>query len=129
LYLCAIDIYANGGYLVAIKLETVVEMPDFLRRAKAVMSQEEREALVTFLSANPLAGVLLGGGLRKVRFARESGGKSGGFRTIHYYKLDVGPVFLLTMFAKNEKSNLSARETEYLVKVGEMLAATYGKRS
>ena len=111
-----------------VKLETVVEMPDFLRRAKAAMTEEERESLVSYLAANPLAGVLLGGGLRKVRFARDGGGKSGGFRTIHYYTPDVGPVFLLTMFAKNEKSNLTAKETAYLVSVGETLAATYGKR-
>ena len=108
--------------------ETVVEMPDFLRRAKVAMTEAERESLINFLSANPMAGVLLGGGLRKVRFARDGGGKSGGFRTIHFYKPEIGPVFLLTMFAKNEKSNLTVRETEYLVKVGEMLATTYGKR-
>ena len=57
--------------------ETVVEMPDFQRRAKAAMTEAERMALIDYLSANPLAGVLLGGGLRKVRFAREGGGKSG----------------------------------------------------
>ncbi|MES2434403.1 MAG: type II toxin-antitoxin system RelE/ParE family toxin [Pseudomonadota bacterium] len=110
------------------KLETVIEMPDFQRRAKAVMSEAERTELVNYLAANPLAGVLLGGGLHKVRFARAGGGKSGGFRTIHYYKPAVGPVFLLTMFAKNEKSNLTARETEYLIQLGESLAAEYGKR-
>lgn len=108
--------------------ETVVEMPDFMRRAKAAMSEAERMDLIDFLSANPLAGVQLGGGLRQVRFAREGGGRSGGFRTIHCYKPDIGPVFLLTMFAKNEKTNLTAKETEYLVQSGEAVAAEYGKR-
>ncbi|GLS87979.1 hypothetical protein GCM10010873_29530 [Cypionkella aquatica] len=110
------------------KLETVIEMPDFQRRAKAAMTEAERLALIDFLAANPLAGVLLGGGLRKVRFARTGGGKSGGFRTIHYYKPEVGPVFLVTMFAKNEKSNLSAKEMEYLIQLGEILAAECGER-
>ena len=110
------------------RLETVVEMPDFQRRAKAAMTEAERLALIDFLAANPLTGVLLGGGLRKVRFARAGGGKSGGFRTIHYYKPEVGPVFLLTMFAKNEKSSLTAKETEYLIQLGEILAADHGKR-
>ena len=41
---------------------------------------------------------------------------------------ECAPYGSLTMFAKNEKSNLTVRETEYLVKVGEMLATTYGKR-
>ena len=108
--------------------ETVVEMPDFLRRAKAAMAEAERMEIVDFLSSNPTAGVLLGGGLRKVRFARAGGGKSGGYWTIHFYRPDEGPVFLLTMFAKNEKSNLTAKETAQLIEVGEMLASTYGKR-
>ena len=108
--------------------ETVVEMPDFQRRARAAMTGAEREMLIDFLSVNPMAGVSLGGGLHKVRFARQGGGKSGGYRTIHFYRPDDGPVFLLTMFAKTEKSNLTARETEYLVQLGETVAAEYGKR-
>ncbi len=35
--------------------ETVVEMPDFMRRAKAAMTEAERMDLIDFLSANPLA--------------------------------------------------------------------------
>ncbi len=107
---------------------SVVEMPDFTRRAKAAMTDAERMELIDFLSANPLAGVLLKGGLRKVRFARAGGGKSGGYRTIHYYLPDDGPVFLLTMFAKNEKTTLTEGETEYLVKLSETVAAEYRKR-
>jgi hypothetical protein len=48
-------------------LQTVVELDSFLRRAKAIMSDDERMGIVTFLAANPEAGVSLGGGLRKVR--------------------------------------------------------------
>lgn len=51
-------------------LQTVVELPEFLRRAKAIMSDEDRSALVDYIAANPEAGVSLGGGLRKVRIAR-----------------------------------------------------------
>jgi hypothetical protein len=108
--------------------ETVIEMPDFQRRAKVAMTEVEREALIDLLSVNPLAGVSLGGGLHKVRFARQGGGKSGGFRTIHYFKPDEGPVFLLTMFARNEKSNLTAKETGFLIQLGEAVAAEHGKR-
>lgn len=38
-------------------LQTVVELPEFLRRAKAIMSDEERFALVNYIAANPEAGV------------------------------------------------------------------------
>ena len=53
-------------------LQTVVELPEFLRRAKAILSDEERATLVDYIAANPEAGISLGGGLRKVRIARKA---------------------------------------------------------
>ena len=108
---------------------TVVELPDFVRRAKAAMTEAERSALIDHLAADPEAGVSLGGGLRKVRFGRAGAGKSGGFRTIHFHRAGAGPLFLLTMFAKNEKANLSAAELAGLVKLGDELATWYGRRT
>lgn len=108
--------------------ETVVEMPEFQRRARSLMTEAERKDLIDLLSSNPEVGVSLGGGLRKVRFARSGGGKSGGYRTIHFYRPGAGPVFLLTMFAKNEKANLTASETAQLMQLGDLVAAAYGKR-
>lgn len=64
------------------KLQTVVELSEFQRRSKTIMSDSEREATVIWIAENPEAGTPLGGGLRKVRIPREGGGKSGGFRTI-----------------------------------------------
>lgn len=52
-------------------MQTIVELPEFLRRAKAIMADDERAALVDYIAANPEAGVSLGGGLRKVRIPRE----------------------------------------------------------
>ncbi len=109
-------------------LVTVAELPDFQRRAKALLSEAERNEVIDHLAANPEAGVQLGGGLRKVRFGRAGGGKSGGVRTIHFYKADTGPLYLLTLFAKNEKDNLSPSELALLLNLGETLAAHHGKR-
>ena len=110
-------------------LTTVVELPEFLRQAKAAMTDAERKELVDYLAANPEAGVSLGRGLRKVRFGRAGAGKSAGFRTIHFYRSGTGPVILVAMFAKNEKANLSATELAGLMKLGDELAAHYGKRT
>ena len=64
--------------------------------------------------------------MRKVRFARPGSGKSGGYRIIHYYVAETGgPVFLLTLFAKNEKASLTSAETVSLAKLGEDLTAPY----
>ena len=110
-------------------LTTVVELDEFLRQARGVLSEEERDEIVNYLSAHPDAGVSLGGGLRKVRFGRTGAGKSGGFRTIHFYRTGIGPVLLLAVFAKNEKSNLLQSEFTTLLKLGEVLAVHYGKRT
>lgn len=110
-------------------LTTVIELDEFLRQAKGVMTDAERAELVDYLAANPDAGVALGGGLRKVRFARQGAGKSGGVRSIHFFRPAVGPVIVLSLFAKNEKANLTATELVNLLKLGDILAAHYGKRT
>ena len=107
-------------------LQTVVELPEFLRRAKATMSDEEHVALVNYIAANPEAGISLGGGLRKVRFAREGGGKSGGYRTIYVFGGVRIPIFLVTVFAKNEKDNLTKAEQAELIAMSKALLAFYG---
>ncbi len=108
------------------RLQTVVELPEFLRRAKAIMSDEERVALVDYVAANPEAGVSLGGGLRKMRIAREGGGKRGGYRTIHLFGGGAMPIFLISVFAKNEKDNLSRVEQAELIALGKALLTHYG---
>lgn len=92
------------------KLQTVIELPEFQRRAKAIMSDSAREAAIVWIAENPKAGTSLGGGLRKVRIPRDGGGKSGGFRTMYVFGGYHMPIFLITVFAKNETANLSAKE-------------------
>ena len=111
------------------RLQTVVETEPFLRRAKAIMTDEEREGIVVFLAANPEAGISLGGGLRKVRIGREGGGKSGGYRTLYVFGGTHVPLFLLTVFAKNEKDNLTKAEQAAAVELSKKLIATYGVQS
>ena len=71
-------------------------------------------------------GIALGGGLRKVRIPREGGGKSGGFRTIYVFGGTHMPIFLITVFAKNEKGNLSKAEQAAAVELSKRIVAAYG---
>lgn len=104
----------------------VAETPEFRRRARANMSDEDRMAFIDFIARNPLAGTSIGGGVRKARFTRDGGGKSGGYRVIHFYGGDEDvPIFLITVFAKNEKANLTRSETEAVKFLGRMLADSY----
>lgn len=95
-----------------ISLQTIVELPE----------------LVDYIAANPEAGVSLGGGLRKVRIPREGGGKSGGYRTIYVLGGAHMPIFLVTVFAKNEKDNLTRAEQAAAVDLAKALVANYGDR-
>jgi hypothetical protein len=61
----------------------------------------------------------LGGGVFKQRIARESAGKSGGFRTIIVFRTGRHS-FFVHGFAKNAKTNVTAKELKAL----KLLAAT-----
>ena len=107
-------------------MQTVVELPEFLRRATAIMTEAERLGLVDYVAANPEAGISLGAGLRKLRVPREGGGKSGGYRTIYVFGGTHIRIFLITVFAKNEKDNLTKTEQAAAVKLSKLLLDTYG---
>ena len=98
---------------------TVAETPEFSRRAARLLSSIEQEALVLALAMNPLAGDLIRGtgGVRKLRWARVGRGKSGGMRVIYYFHSDNAPLYLLTIFGKGEKVDLTDEERNELAKV------------
>lgn len=93
------------------------------------MSPEEQTALVDAVAADPRAGVSLGGGLRKMRVARAGGGKSGGYRTVYVFGGTHIPIFLVTVFAKNEKDNLGKAEQAALVELSKALVQAYADRA
>jgi hypothetical protein len=64
------------------------------------------------IASNPEIGDVVpgAGGLRKMRFGYGRSGKSGGGRTI-YYALSDEVVFMITAYAKVDKSDLTAEET------------------
>ena len=106
---------------------TVVETAAFIRSAEAVLTSEERVALIDTVAADPTSGVSLGGGLYKLRFGTAGRGKSGSARVIYFYANGKIPVFLLTVFAKNQQANLTPAEKAALLVVAKKIADTYGK--
>ncbi|WP_026688120.1 type II toxin-antitoxin system RelE/ParE family toxin [Azovibrio restrictus] len=107
-------------------MQTVAETPEYIRRAERLLSDGERRDVLAYLAAHPCSGDLMEGtgGVRKLRWARGSRGKSGGVRVIYYFHSDRIPLYLLTMFAKNERANLNKAERNGLAElVGLLLAA------
>ncbi len=65
------------------------------------------------------------GGARKLRWAVRGKGKSGGVRVITFFSGPPVPVFVLTVFGKGEKINLSQAERNALRKVLSELVTEY----
>lgn len=111
-------------------MQTVIETSGFLRDAdQAGMTKAEIEKLVSIIAANPEAGAVIQGtgGCRKVRIAGRGKGKSGGYRVITFYSGPEIPAFLLTVFGKGEKDNLTKSERNGLAVLTKELVASYRK--
>lgn len=106
---------------------TIAEVPEYIRRAAKLLTEEERRDVVDYLAANPRAGDLIQGtgGVRKLRWGRQGQGKSGGVRVIYYFHSEAMPLYLLTLFAKNERANLSNAERNELAALVDMLVAAW----
>lgn len=110
-------------------LNTIVELPEFIKRVAKELSKEQKDELLYFLASNPKAGNLIQGtdGIRKLRWASKGKGKSGGSRVIYFYYNEDMPLFLLTIFGKNEKINLTKAERNELNKLVKELIKNYAR--
>ena len=108
-------------------LVTVIETPEFLARVEKLMTEDERDALIAYLAAHPTAGDLIQGtgGVRKLRWGLEGRGKRGGARVIYFYLTADIPLFALTIFAKNERADLTQQDRNDLRRLTKHLVETY----
>ncbi len=97
---------------------TIVETPLYIKMVDSLLTKEEQGELHTMISQNPDIGDVVpkSGGVRKVRFARQGGGKSGGVRVIYYNRLENGKIFMLLVYAKAKTENIPAHTLKDLVK-------------
>ena len=88
---------------------TVVESPFFQKLWPRYWDEDERAEFASFIASNSEAGSVIrgSGGVRKVRWAREGTGKSGGVRIVYLTRGEAGEVYLLTLYAKSESENIS----------------------
>ncbi len=90
-----------------------IETSEFRRRwIRSGLGEEDLRELQGYLLEHPTAGdVVQGtGGVRKLRWARPGRGKSGGVRTIYLDLAGRQTTWLITVFSKNERADLSSEE-------------------
>lgn len=80
---------------------------------------EEYGEFQSRLAANPQLGALIkgGGGIRKIRVAVGSRGKSGGARVIYYWAVRRDMILLLYAYPKNVAADLTPKQIAQLAKV------------
>ena len=68
-------------------MQTIVELPEFRKKSEKLLTDSERESVVNYLAAHPASGNIMQGtgGIRKLRWATQGKGKSGGVRVIYYF--------------------------------------------
>jgi len=93
-----------------------IETPTFTRMVTELLSDDEYRELQSILVEDPARGDLIkgGGGIRKLRHAVQGRGKSGGVRVIYYWVKDNHQIFMLVVYPKAKKDNLTDKETAIL---------------
>jgi hypothetical protein len=93
-----------------------IETAVFRKQVDEALSAEEFRDMQVALVARPDVGALIRGtgGLRKLRWAPQGRGKSGGVRVIYYWAVSDQVVYLLLLYAKNEQGDLTAAQEKQL---------------
>lgn len=113
-------------------MHTVLETPSFVSSAKSQgITEDERMEMIHAIASDPLKGDIIAGtgGARKLRFGGKGKGKRSAFRIITYYAAEDVPVFLLELYAKGEKINLTQSERNELRAILGGIANDYRKSS
>jgi hypothetical protein len=106
-------------------LPTVVETNAFRRRAEKLLAEEEHEELLLYLSMYYNAGDEIPGtgGVRKLRYAAQGRGKSGGVRVIYYFYDEENPLYAMLLYGKNEQGNLNPDQKKYVTEMAAFVKA------
>lgn len=109
---------------------SVIELAGYRRRADELLTRTEQDAVIDLIAYEPTYGDVISGsgGLRKVRIGRSGTGKRGGARVVYFFH-DAGmPIFLLAIYAKNEKGDLTAAERKEFAGLVKELATQWKRK-
>lgn len=106
---------------------SLVVLPTFSIKLKKLAKKYKNikfdlQILQEELLSNPKAGIALQRNCYKIRVANSSTstGKSGGFRVIYYFIDNNNRIFLMSIYSKTQKENLSDNELLELLKANDL---------
>jgi hypothetical protein len=90
---------------------TIAETTEFSALWPDYWTAEELGEFCAWLALRPEAGDVVpqSGGCRKVRWSMAGTGKRGGVRVIYFNRLDERKIWLITIYAKNERASIPAK--------------------
>ena len=93
-----------------------IETPVFSEIRANYWNDDEYRLFQTYLMLVPTVGQVIRGtgGLRKIRWRTRGRGKRGGVRVIYYWLGGKSRFYLLTMYAKNEVTDLTPAQRSVL---------------
>ena len=95
-----------------------IEAPTFTRHLLSYLTDDEYRHLQEALVSNPDAGAVMPGtgGFRKMRWPdpRRGKGARGGLRIIYYHFADEAQIWLMTLYGKDEVTDLTPAEKRTL---------------
>jgi len=111
------------SYNVGRMKKTFIESSEFTAWIRRYLDDDAYAAFQQLLLESPDRGVVIPGcgGLRKIRLAdpRRGKGKRGGVRVIYLHVPEVNWIFLLDIYSKDEKDDLTADEKKLLRRLAE----------
>lgn len=98
-----------------------IETPTLTRLLADLLTDDEYAGLQNVLVENPERGGIIkgGGGIRKLRHALPGRGKSGGVRVIYSWLRDDGQIYMLLIYPKSRKDDLTDRENRLAARICE----------
>lgn len=89
-----------------------IETSFFTKLLPNYLGEEDYRGLQNYLLQHPESGDVVrgSGGVRKVRWAADGKGKSGGVRVIYYWKKSDNEIWMLTLYSKSEQATIPGHQ-------------------
>jgi mRNA-degrading endonuclease RelE of RelBE toxin-antitoxin system len=96
-----------------------IETPIFTQELKGLLSDEQYRSIQLALLFRPKQGPVIprSGGLRKMRCRSSGKGKRGGVRLIYYWDKPAETIYMLFIYPKSEREDLTASQLRILSKL------------